>query len=100
MNIKEITVRLAKVIQEKDAEVFSMIIRDKKDKTKPSSITLNGVADLFMLEADGVILYSVKFMGEEVLRSWSKTGALETVVYYAQEYADNRAHYNKIKNSI
>lgn len=98
MNIKEITVRLAKVIQEKDAEVFNMVIRDRKDK--PSSITLNGVADLFMLEADGIILYSVKFMGEEVLRCWNKTGALETVVHYAQEYADNRAHYNKIKNSI
>ena len=91
-------VQLAMAIQEKDAEVFSMIIRDKKDK--PKSITLNGVADLFMAEADGIMVYTVKFMGEVVLKCWSLTGALDTVVHYAQMYADNRAFYNKIKNNI
>lgn len=100
MNIKDVMVQVAMVIQEKDTEVYNMVIRDKKDKAKPSSITLNGVADLFMLEADGTILYSVKFMGEEVRRCWNKTVALETVVWYAQEYADNKSLYNKIRYSI
>lgn len=100
MNIKKVMIQVAMVIQERDADVYNMVIRDKKDKTKPSSITLNGVATLSFVEAEEVPTYIVKFMGKEVHTDWSLTGAIDTVVRYAQQYADNREFYNKVRNSI
>lgn len=100
MNIKKVMVQVAMVIQEKDAEVFNMVIRDKKDKTKPSSITLNGVVTLSFVEAEENLKYTVKFFGEEVYPGQSLTGAIDITVGYAQEYVDNKALYNKIRNSL
>lgn len=98
MNVKKVMVQVAMVIQEKDAEVFNMVIRDRKDK--PSSITLNGVVTLSFVEAEEVPTYTVKFLGKEVHTGWSLTKAIDITVRYAQEYADNKALYNKMRNSI
>uniref|UniRef100_A0AAU8GT39 KTSC domain-containing protein n=1 Tax=Mammaliicoccus phage MSShimriz1 TaxID=3230127 RepID=A0AAU8GT39_9VIRU len=100
MNIKEVTVRLAMIIQEMDTEVYNMVIRDRKDKTKLSSITLNQVVTFSFIEADENPKYTVKFMGEYVYVGYSLSPVLRQAVKYAQEYADNRAHYNKYRNSI
>lgn len=100
MNIKKVTVRLAQVIQEKDAEVFSMIIRDSRNKNKPSSITLNNVVTLRFIEAEENHEYLVKFLGEEVYTGRVIAKAIGDTVKYAQEYADNKPYYNKIINSI
>lgn len=101
MNIKKVMVQVAMVIEEKDAEVFHMIIRDSRNKTKPSSITLNnGVVTLSFVEADKNPEYTVKFLGEEVYTGYSITGAIDATVWYAQEYADNGEFYNKVRNSI
>lgn len=100
MNIKKVMVQVAMVIQERDANVYNMVIRDNKDKTKPSSIKLNEVVILSFVEAEDVPTYVVKFMGEEVHRDSSLTGSIEVTIDYAQKYVDNKAYYNKIRNSI
>ena len=98
MNIKKVMVQVAMAIQEKDADVYNMVVRGKEDKTKPSSIMLNGVSTLSFVEAEEVPTYIVKFMGKGVHTDWSLTGAIDTAVRYAQEYADNREFYNKVMN--
>lgn len=101
MNIKKVMVQVAKVIEEKDAEVFHMIIRDSRNKTKPSSISLNNnVVTLSFVEADKNPEYTVKFLGEEVYTGYSITGAIDATVWHAQEYADNKPYYNKMINSV
>src|SRR5699024_1066739 len=100
INIKKVMAQVAMVIEERDAEVYSILIRNKKDKTKTSSITLNEVATLSFIQAEDRPTYTVKFLGEEVCISNSLTESLDAVVWHAQEYIDNRAYYNKIRNSI
>lgn len=100
MNIKKVATQVALVIEERDAEVYSILIRNKKDKTKPSSITLNEVTSLSFIQDEDVPAYIIKFMGEEVLTSNSLTEAIDATVWHAQEYVDNKAYYNKIRNSI
>lgn len=100
MNIKKVMVQVAMAIEEKDADVYNMVIRASKDKSNPSRITLNEVATLSFVEAEEVPDYTVKFMGKEVHTDWSLTGAIDTAVRYAQQYADNREFYNKVRNSI
>lgn len=100
MNIKKVMVQVAMAIEEKDADVFNMVVKDSKDKTKYSRITLNGVVTLSFVEAEEVPTYTVKFMDKEVHVGWSLTEAIDTAVRYAQQYADNREFYNKVRNSI
>lgn len=100
MNIKKVATQVALMIEERDAEVYSILIRNKKDKTKPSSITLNEVTSLSFIQGKDVPTYTIKFMGEEVLTSNSLTEAIDATVWHAQEYVDNKAYYNKIRNSI
>ena len=100
MNIKKVMVRVAMFIEEKDADVYNIIVRNKKDKPKPSSSTLNEVATLRFVEAEEKPLYIVKFMGKEEYTTYFLKEAVRITVAYAQEYVDNRAHYNKIRNSI
>lgn len=100
MNIKKVMVQVAMVIEERDAEVYSILIRNKKDKTKPSSIILNEVTSLSFVQDEEFPVYTIKFIGEEVLTSNSLTESIDAAVWHAQEYIDNRAYYNKIRNSI
>ncbi len=100
MNIKKVMVQVATVIEEKDADVYNIVVRGNKDKTNHSRITLNEVATLSFVEAEDTPTYIVKFMGKGVHVGWSLTEAIDITVSYAQEYVDNRAHYNKIRNSI
>lgn len=100
MNIKKVMVQVAMAIQEKDADVYNIVVRGNKDKTEYSRITLNEVATLSFVEAEDTPTYIVKFMGKGAHVGWSLTEAIDITVSYAQEYVDNRAHYNKIRNSI